>query len=142
MAFIPRRKYAQAHLDEICFLTGIDDWFPFLDRPDRLPYLMEIAEPWHETLIHRHKLERGVMEWGDLTLLVGSNFYGLWTDRTGQERWICEILSDMAVEWHACGGFRYPNASVFHDEHGLEAERIWARYLQLIEWVRTGLSSR
>ena len=142
MAFIPRRKYALAHLDEIRFITGVDDWFAFLDQKDRLLYLMEIAEPWHETLIHRHKQERGVMEWGDLTLLVGSNFYGLWTDRTGQERWICEIVSDMAVEWHVCGGFRYPNASVFHDEHGLEAERIWVRYLQLIEWVRTGLSSR
>ena len=141
MAFIPRRKYAQAHLDDICFLTGIDDWFSFLDRPDRLLYLMEIAEPWHETLIHRHKLERRVMEWGDLTLLVGSNFYGLWTDRTDQERWICEIVSDMAVEWHACGGFRYPNASVLHDKHGLEAERIWERYLWLVEHVRKSLTS-
>ena len=44
MAIIPRRNYAQAHLDEIHFLTGIDDWFAFLDRPDRLLYLMEISE--------------------------------------------------------------------------------------------------
>ena len=84
MAFIPRRNYAQAHLDEIRFLTGIDDWFAFLDRPDRLPYLMEISEPWHETLLCRHMLEKGVMEWGDLVLLAGSNFYGLWTDQTAR----------------------------------------------------------
>ena len=61
MAFIPRRNYAQAHLDEIRFITGVDDWFAFLDQKDRLLYLMEIAEPWHETLIHRHKIARGVM---------------------------------------------------------------------------------
>ena len=139
MAFIPRRKYALAHLDEIRFITGVDDWFAFLDQKDRLLYLMEIAEPWHETLIDRHKLERGVMEWGDLTLLVGSNFYGLWTKRTDQERWICEIVSDMAVDWHACGGFYYSNASIFHDEPCLEAERIWERYLQLIGQVRSAL---
>ena len=140
MAFIPRRNYAQAHLDEIRFLTGIDDWFAFLDRPDRLPYLMEISEPWHETLLCRHMLEKGVMEWGDLVLLAGSNFYGLWTDQTDQERWICAIVSDMAVDWHACGAFRYPNASVFHDEHGLEAERIWERYSKLIGQVRSTLA--
>ena len=100
---------------------------------------MEITEPWHETLIHRHKIGRGVMEWRDLILLVGSSFYGLWTDRTDEERWICEIIADMAVEWRACGGYRYPNASVFHDEHGLEAERIWDSYLWLVEHSRTSL---
>ena len=79
------------------------------------------------------------MEWGDLTLLVGSNFYGLWTKRTDQEGWVCEFVSDMAVEWHARGGFRYTNASIFHDEHGLEAERIWDRYVWLVEHSRTSL---
>ena len=59
MAFIPRRNYAQAHLDEIRFLTGVDDWFSFLDRPDRLPYLMEISEPWHESLSIRYMLDPG-----------------------------------------------------------------------------------
>ena len=136
MAHIPRKNYAQAHLDQIRFLTGVNNWFSFLDRPDRLPYLMEISEPWHESLIGRHMWERGLMEWRDLTVLVGSNFYGLWIDQTDQEKWVCSIVSEMAVEWHSCGGFHYPNASKYHDEHGLEAERIWERYLQLTEWVK------
>ena len=139
MPQIPRRNYTQAHLEQVRFVTGVDDWFSFLDRPDRLPYLMEIAEPWHESLLMRHMLEPGVMEWRELLLLVGSNFYGLWTEQTDQERWICMIVSEMAVEWHSCGGFHYPNASRYHDEQGLEAERIWERYLQLIEEVRSTL---
>ena len=83
----------------------------------------------------RHKLEPGIMEWKELMLLIGSNFYGLWSQQTDQERWICSIVSRMAVEWHECGGFHYPNASIHGDEPSLKAERIWARYLKLIDWV-------
>ena len=83
----------------------------------------------------RHKLEPGIMEWKDLMLLVGSNFYGLWSQQTDQERWICSIVSRMAVEWHEHGGFHYLNASIHGDEPSLKAERIWARYLKLIDWV-------
>ncbi len=139
MAHIPRKHYAQAHLEQIRFLTGIDDWFSFLDRPDRLPYLMEISEPWHESLSIRYMLEPGVMEWKDLCLLVGTNFYGLWTEQTDRERWIWTIVSKMMSEWHACGGFFYPNASNYHNENSFEAERIWERYLQLIDQVKSTL---
>ena len=73
------------------------------------------------------------MEWRDLTLLVGSNCYGLWGDQTDSGKWDCSIVSEMAVEWHSCGGFYYPNAFKYHDEHRPEAEKIWKRYLRLIE---------
>ena len=45
MADIPRRNYALAHMNEVKLITGITDWLSFLDRKDRLVYLMELAQP-------------------------------------------------------------------------------------------------
>ena len=80
---------------------------------------MEIAEPWHETLIHRHKLERRVMEWGDLTLLVAPTFMAF-----GQ---IGLIRKDGSAKsspiWQSNGMHRRLPLSKrfrFADKHGLE----------------------
>ena len=141
MAFIPQRNYTQAHLDQVCCMTGIQDWFTFLDRPDRLVYLMEISWPHHVSLRSSCKERPEAIVWSDLVRIISkTNFYGLWANRTGQEYWVAEIIKKMVLEWHHVAGYFYPQRRAMADPDGIKADRIWERYLQLTEWVKDSRS--
>jgi len=122
MASIPRKNYAQAHLEEVRFLTGIDDWFSFLDRPDRMVYLMQRSKPPTVEFI---PLEAGVSTWDWLAMLTGpGNFYGLWVNTTPEEYWIQQQILKRNEEWWAICGF--------YESDSEEARAIVKRYEALI----------
>ena len=97
MPIIPRENYAQAHLDEVCVITGIYDWFDFSDRKDRLIYLMEISRPSMLQLDGDNLTDfTWLCTW---EFLGDQEFYGLWIDKTPQEDWLLRQIKKRNREW-------------------------------------------
>ena len=126
MTHIPRRNYTLAHLNEVRLITGIDDWFSFLDRKDRLTYLMQISRPAGTEIDKQDKktfpasLDRsflGLLEW-----------YGLWADKTPQEDWLFRQIAKCNEDWWDAGGY-------FNSESE-RAQTVTARYQRLVELAK------
>ena len=97
MPIIPRENYAQAHLDEVCVITGIYDWFDFSDRKDRLIYLMEISRP---SMLQLDGDNLTDFTWQCTREFLGDQeFYGLWIDKTPQEDWLLRQIKKRNREW-------------------------------------------
>ena len=130
MALIPSKNYAKAHLEEVKYITGISDWFSFLDLPDRLTLLMEKSEPPSSEFL---PIKAGASTWDWLALMTGpDNFYGLWVNTTPQEMWINQQIVRRTEEWLAICGF--------HDPTCEDARAIVERYERLIGLARAKLT--
>ena len=114
--FIPRKNYCQAHLDEWRKNLDVDDWFSFLDRPDRFHYLISRAEPvTFAGLKARDLNNKPFIAWADVTGLVGGE---MWPNATVEELEACEEIVKLYKRWHYefCG-ITYP------DTHDIEESK-------------------
>ena len=128
MAYIPRRNYTLAHLDEVQLITGINDWFSFLDRQDRLIYLMQISHPPGTEIGEQEKNPfLSSCDWSVLGLL---EWYGLWSDKTAKEDWLFRQIAKRNYEWWEVGGY-------FNGESE-QARTITARFNRLIDLAKRG----
>ena len=128
MAYIPRRNYTLAHLDEVRLITGINDWFSFLDRQDRLVLLMQISHPPGTGTDEQEKNQfLSSCDWSFLGLL---EWYGLWADKTPQEDWLFRQIAKRNYEWWEVGGY-------FNSESE-QARKITARFKRLIDLAKEG----
>lgn len=125
MPVIPRRNYAQAHLDEVRNITGIHDWFGFLDRQDRLVHLMEISHP---TMLHYDDEPADFSYYCTWDFLGRIEWYGLWINKTPQEDWLFREIDKRNDEWSDIGG-------VFNHQSN-EALAILNRFQNLIGLAR------
>ena len=131
MASIPRKNYAQAHLDEVRRITGIYDWFSFLDRKDRLIHLMEISRPPMRYYDDDALDFNWLCTWDFLGRI---DWYGLWIDKTPQEDWLFREIEKRNYEWwEICGVMTYECD---------EAKVILKRFENLIRLARGELLGR
>lgn len=125
MPVIPPRNYAQAHLDEVRNITGINDWFGFLDREDRLVHLMEISHP---TMLHYDDELADFSYYCTWEFLGRIEWYGLWINKTPQEDWLFREIYKRNDEWSDIGGV------IDHERN--EAKAIINRFQNLIHLAR------
>lgn len=81
----------------------MSDWFEFLDREDRMTFLMQRAEP----IIMNNS---PALTWDYFEMLVGSNWYGIWPNPTDQEMWLCKQIAELNLEWADTGSCFTPNS--------------------------------
>jgi hypothetical protein len=96
--FIDRSQYAQGYLKMLQDITGVDNWFDFLDREDRMDFLLSIVKPLSLTD------DETMFDWIMLKLLVQDNFYGLWPNATEYELEIAEEYRQRASRFLEYGG--------------------------------------
>ena len=128
MAYIPRRNYAQAHLDGVKLVTGINDWFSFLDRHDRLVQLMYDARP--PVFSENDKDSDKHLTWDYLGIL---EWYGVWIHKTSKEDWLFRQIAKLNGDWQDCGGF--------FDPTGEKAGEGSMRYRRLVQLADTSKSA-
>jgi len=116
---IPRSRYAQGHLDEFIALTGIDDWFTFLDQPSRLIDLLKIAKPY--TLSSIDDVNFG---WEHIGGLILRDFYGLWPNASNAELFVTTRVENLNLCWVKTG-------CIFDNDTG-NAKKILEKYQQII----------
>ena len=76
---IERKEYCQVHLDEWQDQLGVDDWFAYLDEPDRLLRVLERAKPFSISSAEQIDSDPEYVCWQTVKDLV-TNWYGLWPD--------------------------------------------------------------
>tara|TARA_B100000989_G_C19435152_1_gene424801 strand:- start:81 stop:473 length:393 start_codon:yes stop_codon:yes gene_type:complete len=126
MADIPRRNYALAHMNEVQLITGITDWLSFLDRKDRLVYLMELAQPVGK--VDQTKCDKFFSSYCDWSFLGRLEWCGLWVDKTPQEDWLFRQIAILNKDWWELGGY--------FDHESEQALAVLARYQRLIELAK------
>lgn len=102
---IERKEYCQVHLDEWQSKLGVDDWFAFLDQPDRLMRLLVRAHPVSTSTMRQIEEDPESLYWDEFDALITSNWYGLWPDATPQELAVAEAVKKLHYEWWQAGGF-------------------------------------
>ena len=126
MAYIPRRNYASAHLNQIRLITGIEDWFSFLDCEDRLVQLMEVSRP--ASKIEHDDNPDSCLSYCDWSLLGLLEWYGLWVQKTPREDWLFKQIAILNRDWWDTGGYFEPLTP--------EATAVIARFRRLVSLAK------
>ena len=123
MSDIPRENHGLAHLNKVRRITGIDDWFSFLDLKDRLVYLMQISrrlgagigeEDGNPFVTSCDCSFQGLLDW-----------YGRWADKTSCEDWLFRQIAKRNYEWW--------EVSSYFDSESERALAVIARFRRLID---------
>lgn len=121
MPVIPRKNYALQHLNEVRTITGIYNWFDFLDRKDRLIYLMELSRP---TCRHYDDEPADFTCYCTWDFLCRLEWYGLWINKTPQEDWLFNEIRKLDREWSDTAGVLVPETQ--------EAQAVLDKFASLI----------
>ena len=120
---IERKEYCQVHLDEWQSKLGVDDWFEYLDKPDRLLRVLERAKPFSLSCVEQIDSDPEYICWQEVKDLV-TNWYGLWPDAAQQELEVAEAVNKLHYDWWKAGGF--------HDHAPEVQSELQAQYDQLV----------
>ena len=120
---IHRNRYAQGHLDELVTLSGIDDWFTFLDHPSRLIDLLKTAKPFTFTSIES---DGGCLDWSYIVSLVFGDGLGLWPNPSNAELFVVERLDNLNLLWIEGNSWSLPDTD--------EAKKILENYEEIISY--------
>jgi len=101
---IDRKRYCQVHLDEWRRKLAVEDWFGYIDRPDRLMRVLERAKPFQISTAREIEAKDEFVYWEEVNDLV-SDWYGLWPNATEQEIEVAAAVEKLHEDWWRSGGF-------------------------------------
>ena len=142
--YISRDNYCQVYLDQWQDSLKVDNWFEFLDRPDRFYQLIRRAEPptvknicdelLIDSALRKHpktdlELERRrplTIHWSDVNELIGG-WYGLWPNPTPKEKDANTRIDELNIKWsyEFCGFIQYESdvaLSVIQEYEAIDKE--------------------